>query len=629
MSSAPASAVTIDPAQTPWGRFARQFAESRLAMLGLTMLLLIVLIAVFAPWLAPQNPYDLTKLDLMDARQAPGAKSMDGLTYWLGTDGQGRDMLSAIMYGLRVSLLVGVLSGVIALTIGSILGVLAAYLGGRFEQIVMRIVDIQLGFPAILVALILLAVLGKGIDKIIIALVTVQWAYYARTARSAALVERNKEYIEAARSLGLSGARIVLRHLLPNALPPLIVVGTVQVAHAIALEATLSFLGLGLPPTEPSLGLLISNGYEYLMSGKYWISVYPGIALLLTILAINLVGDQLRDVLNPRLAKMTAPLLQVRGLRTEFATRDGVLPAVADVSFDLARGEVLGLVGESGSGKSVTGFSIIGLIDPPGRIAGGSILFDGEELVGRPQERMRALRGKRIAMIFQDPMMTLNPVLSIETQMVETVLAHDRVSRQAARARSIDALSRVGIASAAERLAQYPHQFSGGMRQRVAIAIALLHNPEVIIADEPTTALDVTVQGQILYEMQKLTREAGTALIWITHDLAVVAGLADRIAVMYAGRIVEIGDAGEVLDAPRHPYTRGLLDSVPAATVPGQRLKQISGSTPSLLRLGAGCAFRDRCARAAAACGAMPAMATVDGRALRCHFPLAAEREAA
>jgi peptide/nickel transport system permease protein len=302
MSVAPAPLVAAD-VQTPWGRFWRQFVESRLAMLGLLMLLVIVLIAVFAPWLAPQDPYDLTKLDLLDSRQPPGAKSMDGLTYWLGTDGQGRDMLSAIMYGLRVSLIVGVLSGVIALTIGSIMGVLAAYIGGRFEQIVMRIVDIQLGFPAILVALILLAVLGKGIDKIIIALVTVQWAYYARTARSAAIVERNKEYIEAARSLGLSGARIVLRHLLPNALPPLIVVGTVQVAHAIALEATLSFLGLGLPPTEPSLGLLISNGYEYLMSGKYWISVYPGIALLLTILAINLVGDQLRDVLNPRLAR--------------------------------------------------------------------------------------------------------------------------------------------------------------------------------------------------------------------------------------------------------------------------------------------------------------------------------------
>jgi peptide/nickel transport system ATP-binding protein len=326
---------------------------------------------------------------------------------------------------------------------------------------------------------------------------------------------------------------------------------------------------------------------------------------------------------------MTAPLLSVRNLRTEFATRDGVLPAVGDLSFDLARGEVLGLVGESGSGKSVTGFSIIGLIDPPGRIAGGSIVFNGEELVGAAPERMRALRGKRIAMIFQDPMMTLNPVLSIETQMVETVLAHEQTSREAARARSIEALSRVGIASASERLAQYPHQFSGGMRQRVAIAIALLHSPELIIADEPTTALDVTVQGQILYEMQKLTRDSGTSLVWITHDLAVVAGLADRIAVMYAGRIVEIGDAGEVLDTPRHPYTRGLLNSVPAATAPGRRLQQISGSTPSLLKLGAGCAFRERCTSAGAGCDVMPEMTRHDGRSLRCHYPLLPAQAAA
>jgi peptide/nickel transport system permease protein len=291
-------------AESRFGRFARDFAASRLALLGLALLAAVVVIALFAPWIAPQNPYDLGKLDLLDARLPPGERAGSGaMTYVLGTDGQGRDMLSAIMYGLRVSLYVGVASGAIALTLGSLLGVLAAYAGGRFEQFLMRVVDIQLGFPAILVALILLAVLGKGVDKIIVALVTVQWAYYARTARSAALVERNKEYIEAARALGLSSARIVLRHLLPNAAPPLIVVGTVQVAHAIALEATLSFLGLGLPPTEPSLGLLIANGYEYLLSGKYWISVYPGVALLVTILAINLVGDQLRDVLNPRLAK--------------------------------------------------------------------------------------------------------------------------------------------------------------------------------------------------------------------------------------------------------------------------------------------------------------------------------------
>ncbi len=319
---------------------------------------------------------------------------------------------------------------------------------------------------------------------------------------------------------------------------------------------------------------------------------------------------------------MSEALLSVRNLRTEFHTRDGVLPAVADVSFELARGEVLGLVGESGSGKSVTGFSILGLIDPPGRIAAGRIVFDGVELVDASPEPMRALRGKRIAMIFQDPMMTLNPVLSIETQMIETVLAHEQVSRESARARAIGTLSRVGIASPAERLAQYPHQFSGGMRQRVAIAIALLHSPDLIIADEPTTALDVTVQGQILYEMQKLVRESGTALIWITHDLAVVAGLADRIAVMYAGRIVELGSADDVLESPRHPYTRGLLDSVPAATAPGQRLRQISGSTPSLLTVGRGCAFRQRCERAAAPCEAMPAITGLDRREFRCYFPL-------
>jgi peptide/nickel transport system permease protein len=283
--------------ETPLGRFVAEFLASKLAMFGLALLALVVAIALFAPWISPQNPYDLGKLDLMDSRLEPGGK------YLLGTDGQGRDMLSAIFYGLRVSLIVGVSSGLIALTLGGLLGVLAAYVGGRFESFVMRVVDIQLGFPAILVALILIAVLGKGVDKIIIALVCVQWAYYARTARSAALVERGKEYIEAARGLGLGRARIVLRHLLPNALPPLIVVGTVQVAHAIALEATLSFLGLGLPTTEPSLGLLIANGYEYLLSGKYWISMYPGVALLLTILAINLVGDQLRDQLNPRLAR--------------------------------------------------------------------------------------------------------------------------------------------------------------------------------------------------------------------------------------------------------------------------------------------------------------------------------------
>ena len=291
-------------AESPWRRFAHEFAQSRLAVLGLVILALLVFIAIAAPFLSPQNPYDLAQLDVLDSKLPPGAEaSSAGRVYWLGTDDQGRDMLSGIFYGLRISLAVGVTSTVIALAIGILLGLAAAYFGGWVDAAIMRVADIQLSFPAILIALVLLAMLGQGAGKIIAALVTVQWAYYARTVRSSALVERQKEYVEAARVLALSRPRIVLRHLLPNCLPPLIVVATVQVAHAISLEATLSFLGLGLPITEPSLGLLIANGFQYLLSGKYWISFYPGLALLLTIMAINLVADQLRDILNPRLKR--------------------------------------------------------------------------------------------------------------------------------------------------------------------------------------------------------------------------------------------------------------------------------------------------------------------------------------
>ncbi len=326
---------------------------------------------------------------------------------------------------------------------------------------------------------------------------------------------------------------------------------------------------------------------------------------------------------------MPEPVLAVAGLSTSFFTRHGAVPAVDGVSFTVARGEVLGLVGESGSGKTVTGFSILGLVDPPGRIVGGSVRFLGEELVGASDERLRALRGARIAMIFQDPMMTLNPVLRIDTQMIEAITAHEKVSQRAGRARARDALSAVGIASPDERLAAYPHQFSGGMRQRVAIAIALLHRPALLIADEPTTALDVTIQSQILAEVQDLCAESGTALIWITHDLAVVAGLADRVAVMYAGRIVEEGPVEAVLAQPLHPYTRGLIGSVPSRTARGAPLAQIPGMAPSPADLPPGCAFAPRCPRADAACAVAPAMtAHPGGRAARCFHPYELESAA-
>jgi len=329
------------------------------------------------------------------------------------------------------------------------------------------------------------------------------------------------------------------------------------------------------------------------------------------------------------MSNVEVPTLDVRGLQTRFHTRDGVLPVVDGVSFTLARGKVLGLVGESGSGKSVTGFSIMGLVDPPGRVEGGQVLFQGRDLLQMSNAQRRSLRGDRIAMIFQDPMATLNPVLRVDTQMIETVQAHRSVSTTAARKQAADTLALMGLSNAEERLRAYPHQLSGGMRQRVAIAIALLHGPDLIIADEPTTALDVTIQAQILSEMQKLVAARGTSLIWISHDLSVVAGLADEIAVMYAGRIVEHGTVDQVLDDPQHPYTQGLIGSLPSANLRtqrrGERLRQIPGMAPNLLQMPTGCAFAPRCARASAACATRPEMSAPRDEApahrVRCFHP--------
>jgi peptide/nickel transport system permease protein len=302
-TQATASPPAIEREETPFTRFRKAFVEDKVAVAGLILFSTIVLLALFAPMITPQNPYDLRSVDLMDSRLPPGGVAGEGFTAWLGTDGVGRDLYSGILYGLRISLMVGALSGIIAATIGMSVGLIAAYFGGRVDTILMRIVDLQLSLPAVLIALILVAALGKGVDKIIFALVVVQWAYYARTVRGSALVERRKEYVEAAQSLGLSKARVIFRHIMPNCLAPVIVIVTVQTAHAIALEATLSFLGVGLPQTEPSLGVLIANGFQYMLSGRYWISFFPGLALLLTIVSINLMGDRIRDVLNPRLEK--------------------------------------------------------------------------------------------------------------------------------------------------------------------------------------------------------------------------------------------------------------------------------------------------------------------------------------
>ncbi|GAB5378100.1 MAG: ABC transporter ATP-binding protein [Acuticoccus sp.] len=321
---------------------------------------------------------------------------------------------------------------------------------------------------------------------------------------------------------------------------------------------------------------------------------------------------------------MSETALSVRDLTIAFKTRNGMLTAVHGVSFDVARGEVLGLVGESGSGKSVTGLAVMGLLDAAGRITAGSVRLLGQELTGLPERRLRKLRGRDISMIFQDPSTTLNPVLRVDTQMIEALKAHERLSQQAARERALAALKAVGIPSPAERLTAYPHQFSGGMRQRLAIAIALLHRPAVLIADEPTTALDVTIQAQVLSEVQKLAADQGTALVWISHDLSVVSGLADRVAVMYAGNIVETGSVGDILIDPAHPYTAGLIASVPSRNRRGVPLAQIRGAMPSLSAVPPGCAFHPRCDHATGLCAtSKPAVLPFAGRTVRCHHPIA------
>ena len=319
---------------------------------------------------------------------------------------------------------------------------------------------------------------------------------------------------------------------------------------------------------------------------------------------------------------MSDILLQVRDLATNFSTRAGLAKAVDGVSFNVAAGEIVGLVGESGSGKSVTGYSILGLIDPPGRIAAGSVRLDGEELIGMPHARLRSLRGRRVAMVFQDPMSTLNAVLKVSAQMQLAMLAHGKPSAGEMRQRSLQALARVGIPDPERRLEAYPHELSGGMRQRVAIAIAFLNNPALVICDKPTTALDVSIQAQILVEMKALVRDAGVGLLWISHDLATVSVLASRLLVMYAGRIIEEGPTAEVLQRPRHPYTRGLIDSMPSRAAPGQDLVQIPGATPSLTNLPSGCAFRARCGQASAVCSKAPEQTFEGARAWRCHHPM-------
>jgi peptide/nickel transport system permease protein len=507
------------------------------------------------------------------------------------------------------------MAALISSLLGLITGLIAGFFGKWVDALLMRLGDVQLAFPFVLLAI---AFLGASANRTPLHLILVLglpgWAVYARVVRSRVLAEREKDYVIAAKALGAKGPRRLLRYVLPNVWQVVPVIALLDLGFLVIVESMLSFLGFGLTPPTPSWGSILAEGKQYMIVTP-WLPVLPGLAIIFTVLSINLTADGLADLIDPKLARGSfrryilnlpsrqaednrgeRPLLRVRNLVAEFPLEDRVVRAVRGVSFDLKRGQALGLVGESGSGKSVTALSIIQLLDSPGRVTEGEILFDGQDLARLNDKAMAVLRGRRIGMIFQNPGASLNPVLTIGAHMTETLRRHWRISQAEAFEAAKATLLAVGIGDPARVLRAYPFQLSGGMNQRVMIAMAMTLQPDLLIADEPTTALDVTTQAQIMEKLREIIHRHNTSLILITHDIALIAGFVDMIVVMYAGQVCEIGPTQIIIASPRHPYTQALLNSVPRAEVAiGTELTAIPGDPPDPTVISPGCPFASRC----------------------------------
>ena len=550
---------------------------NRLAAAGLFIFGLIVLIAVLAPLLPLPDP------NITDQPNRLLPPLSEG--HLLGTDHLGRDIVSRLIWGTQISLIVGVSATALAALFGSLIGLVAGYARGATDSILMRFVDMLMAFPYILLAIAIVAALGPGLLNALYAISIVNIPFFARNIRGVTVSIRNREFVDAARLSGKSHAAILFTEVLPNVLPVIVITMSTTVGWMILETAGLSFLGLGAQPPTADLGSMLGQARAQLFTAPH-ASIIPGIMIFVLVMSINLLGDGIRDVLDPRLrsgaldrpmpvtridrrttppAKLAdAPALVVEGLSTGFDTGDSITPAVRDISFRLGKGECLGLIGESGSGKSVTALSLMGLVaSPPGVITDGAVYIGGEDVLSLREQQLIGLRGARVAYVFQDPLTTLHPLFPVAEQIAEAVLAHNPVGKRAAMARAIELMNTVGIRDAESRAKAYPHELSGGQRQRIGIAMALANDPDIIIADEPTTALDVTVQARILELLQDLRRERGLALLLITHDFGVVAQVCDRVAVMKNGEIVEQGDTGTVLRAPQHDYTKRLIACVP------------------------------------------------------------------
>jgi peptide/nickel transport system permease protein len=622
---------------SPRKRRLKKLLRNRGAMVAVAFLVLILICALFGSLLEPYNP---NAIDILHRNATPS------WSHWLGTDDLGRDILSRIIAGAAIAVRVSLQSVLVALVVAVPIGLFSAYIGGTVDAVIMRFVDAALSFPALVLALAIAGVLGPSVGHAAIAISVTMLPGFIRLVRGSALQVKHETFVEASRSVGVPTRRILRKRILPNIRSPIIVAASLAFGGAILAEAGLSFLGLSVQPPDASWGNMLRRAYDFSLFTYPWQLVIPGAVIALTILAYNTLGDGLRDTLsvaewvparqrtrvrdrfkrrrkarrglttvaarsrapmNDRVLTCADELLSVEGLSVEFASDDQRLRVVDDVSFVVRRREVLGLVGESGSGKTVTSLSIMRLLaSPPGEIVSGAVYFENRDLLGLPFEEMRRLRGTSIAMVFQDPMVSLNPAYTIRDQLVEAYRLHNDVDRTAANRRALEMLELVQIPAAEQRLKDYPHQLSGGMRQRVILAMALICGPKLLIADEPTTALDVTVQAQILDLLRTLQRELDLSVIFVTHDLGVVADLCDRVAVMYAGQIMEQAPVHTLFSHPRHPYTAGLLRAMPQAGSPRDDLYVIPGVVPTAAEMPSGCRFHPRCSYAVDACVTEP-----------------------
>ncbi|ANH08657.1 dipeptide/oligopeptide/nickel ABC transporter permease/ATP-binding protein [Shinella sp. HZN7] len=575
------------PRLTAW----RLLANNRLAAAGLCLILVIALLALLVPLLPLPDP-DAT---------APAERLKPVLTegHLLGTDQLGRDILSRLLWGARISLAVGLAATFIAAVLGSAIGIVAGYAGGRADNLMMRGIDMLMAFPYILLALAIVAALGPGLMNALYAIAVVNIPFFARNVRGVTLGYAHREFVDAARLSGKGPLAIVVTEVLPNVLPVIVITMSTTAGWMILETAGLSFLGLGAQPPQADLGSMLGEGRAQLFTAPH-VSIVPGVMIFLIVISLNLLGDGIRDVLDPRLRSgalarpgpvthvapgRAAPpntakdaALSIKGLETGFRRGRDVLPAVRGVSLHVRPGECLGLIGESGSGKSVTALSVMGLVaSPPGLIRNGAIYLKDEDVLAMPETRLIASRGSRVAYVFQDPLTTLHPMMPVGRQVEEAVAAHQPLGAAERREKAVALLDKVGIPNARERARHYPHQLSGGQRQRVGIAMALANDPDVIVADEPTTALDVTVQARILELLRDLQRERGMALLFITHDFGVVSEICDRVAVMKDGEIVEAGETRQVLADPQHAYTKRLIACVPELGTGDRFLERVAG----------------------------------------------------